>query len=161
MVTKFLLISGFFALCASGAGATSFTDHSEAGLKVADAAQLEAARTRDADALDAMMSPEFLVNGPEGEIWDRRKTVDLWRSRGIGHDHFERTIERATISGDVGIVMGREIVQPSTDSLAGQRRHDGGKAVNRRFTNVWLWKNGSWHFHARHANERASVTSEK
>jgi len=53
----------------------------------------------------------------------------------------------------VSVVAGREIVQPDQDSVAGKRRHDGGKQVGRRFTNVYLWKDGRWQFLARHANE--------
>lgn len=128
----------------------------EASLRLADAAQHRAARTRDADALDAMMHPRFQVNSPEGEIWSRDKTLMLWRNRGIGHDRFERFVESATLDGSVGVVAGREIVQPSSDSIAGQRRADGGQPVERRFTNVWLWKDGRWWFLARHANEKVT-----
>ncbi len=129
----------------------------EAGLRAADQAQHEAARTRNADALDAMMHPAFQVNSPEGEIWTRQRTLTLWRCRGIGHDRFDRSVEAVILDGDVGVVAGREIVQPSSDSLAGVRRADGGQSVERRFTNVWLWKDGRWWFFARHANERVSA----
>lgn len=125
----------------------------EAGLRAADDAQLKAARTRDADALDAMMHPAFIVNSPEGQIWPRRQVIEMWRNGGIGHDRFERTVEAVVIDGDVGVVAGREIVQPDPDSVAGKRRADGGKPVGRRFTNVYLWKDGRWWFLARHANE--------
>jgi len=128
----------------------------EASLRAADAAQLSAARDRDADALERMMHPAFTVNSPEGEMWPRAKVLALWRNRGIGHEHFERTVESVTLVKDIGIVAGREIVQPSPDSLAGQRRHDGGQPVMRRFTNVWLWDGGRWWFLARHANEMAA-----
>ena len=125
----------------------------EQSLRSADAAQLEAARTRDADALERMMHPAFVVNSPEGETWNRERTLALWRSRGIGHDSFDRVVESVTLEGTVGVVVGLEVVQPSADSVAGQRRADGGQAVERRFTNVWVWKDGRWQFFARHANE--------
>lgn len=125
----------------------------EASLRDADAAQLVAARNRDADALDRMIDRHFVVNSPEGEIWSRKKTIALWRNRGIGHDRFDRVVESATMAGDVGVVAGREIVQPSTDSLAGKRRADGGRPIARCFTNVWVWRDGRWWFFARHASE--------
>ncbi|WP_232495205.1 nuclear transport factor 2 family protein [Novosphingobium kaempferiae] len=128
----------------------------EGSLRQADAAQHQAARTRDADALDAMMHQAFAVNSPEGEIWSRERTLALWRNRGIGHDRFDRFVENVSLDGNVGVVAGREIVQPSTDSIAGKRRADGGQPVERRFTNVWLWKDGRWWFFARHANEKVA-----
>lgn len=128
--------------------------HDAEGLRKADLAQLAAARTRDADALAAMMHPSFVVNSPEGEMWSRERTVTLWRNRGIGHDRFERVVESVTLAGNTGVVAGRELVQPSTDSIAGKRRHDGGRPVQRRFTNIWVWQDGRWWFFARHANER-------
>lgn len=129
----------------------------EAGLRAADASQQTAARDRDADALDWMMHARFTVSSPEGEVWSRAKTLALWRSRGIGHDHFERTLESVVLVSNVGIVAGHETVQPSVDSVAGQRRHDGGQPVRRRFTNVWLWDRGRWWFLARHANEASAA----
>ena len=127
----------------------------EASLRAADQQQAEAARNRDAAALEAMMHAQFMVNSPEGEVWPREKVISMWRTRGIGHDRFDRTIEKIQITNDVGVVMGREIVQPSVDSVAGQRRSDGGKAVERRFTNIWVWQQDRWWFYARHANEKA------
>ncbi len=141
------------ALCACPAAAQD-----EASLRAADAEQHRAARTRDADALAAMMHPHFAVNSPEGEMWSREKTVALWRNRGIGHDRFDRVVETLILDGNVGVVAGREVVAPSPDSIAGQRRADGGKPVARRFTNVWLWKGGRWWFLARHANERPGAS---
>lgn len=143
------IISILVASAAAAAG-------DEASLRTADAAQHDAARTRNADALDAMMAPEFIVNSPEGEIWSREKTLALWRNRGIGHDRFDRVVESVTMAGDVGVVAGRELVAPSPDSIAGQRRHDGARPVGRRFTNIWLWRDGRWWFFARHANEIAA-----
>jgi hypothetical protein len=150
-----------FCVMFSAAGASAQEPRQdEAGLRAADAAQLAAARTRDADALERMMHSAFTVNAPEGEVWPREKVLTLWRNRGIGHDHFERTVESITLVKDIGIVAGREIVQPSPDSLAGQRRHDGGQRVTRRFTNVWLWDSGRWWFLARHANEMTEKKQE-
>ena len=149
-----VLVAGaltFGAIATATAAAPVLPD--EASLRAADNAQLLAARTRDADALEQMMHPVFIVNSPEGEVWPGTKVLAMWRNRGIGHDHFERFVESVTLENNVGTVAGREIVQPSADSVAGKRRHDGGVPVTRRFTNVWLWEDGRWRFFARHANE--------
>jgi hypothetical protein len=137
--------------------ATPAAAQEEASLRRADAEQHRAARTRDADALETMMHPAFQVNSPEGEMWSRERTLTLWRNRGIGHDRFDRFPESVTLDGHVGVVAGREIVQPSVDSIAGSRRPDAGTPVQRRFTNVWLWKNDRWWFLARHANEKVAA----
>lgn len=148
------LWAGFTLAFLLGAPALAQRGPDEAGLRAADAAQLAAAQSRDADALAAMMHPALTVNSPEGELWPREKVLAMWRNRGIGHDRFERTPESVTLVRDVGVVQGREIVQPSVDSVAGQRRRDGGTPVVRRFTNVWLWDQGRWRLLARHANEQ-------
>jgi len=131
----------------------------EAGLRAADEAQRQAALSRDADALLAMTLSGFMVNGPEGDIVTRERMVGRFRNREVGHDSFSRTVEKISITGNVGIVMGSESVTPSPDSLAGQRRANGGKPVYRRFTNVWLWQDNSWKWLMRHANERPDTSS--
>lgn len=145
------LFAPFLLLLAAAMPAAAQDD---ASLRQADAAQHRAARTRDAGALDRLMHPAFQVNSPEGEMWSRERTLALWRNRGIGHDQFDRFVESVLLDGQVGVVAGREIVRPSADSIAGKRRADGARPVERRFTNVWLWKDGRWWFFARHANER-------
>jgi ketosteroid isomerase-like protein len=141
-------------LVALMATAGSAQQPNEASLRAADAAQLAAARERDVNALAGMMHPAFTVNSPEGEVWPRERVLAMWRARGIGHDRFERLAESVTVVREVGVVKGREIVQPSADSVAGQRRADGGQSVQRRFTNVWIWEGDRWSFLTRHANEQ-------
>src|SRR5687767_7721106 len=114
----------FCVLLAANVGASA-AEQTETGLRAADNAQLLAARIRDAAALESMMHPKFAVSSPEGEMWSRQKVLAMWRDRGIGHDRFERTVENVILVKSVGVVSGHELVQPSTDSVAGQRRHDG------------------------------------
>ncbi|MFN8461672.1 MAG: hypothetical protein U0X93_07890 [Anaerolineales bacterium] len=68
----------------------------------------------------------------------------------IGNDHFEREIEGIAITGNVGIVMGREVVHPTAASELGIRHGD--KLLKRRFTNVFLFEDGKWRFLARQAS---------
>ena len=125
----------------------------EAGLRAADEAQRKAAVGRDVEALAAMTLPDFHVNSPEGDVGTRERMLGRFSKRQVGHDAFNRIVESATITGNVGVVMGREVVIPSADSIAGQRRHAPSAPVLRRFTNVWLWQAGAWKWLARHANE--------
>lgn len=144
-----------FALPAFAAGSD------EASLRVADEAQRQAALARDADALLAMTLPTFLVNSPEGDVGTRDRMIGRFRNRQVGHDSFDRVVDKISITGNVGVVMGSETVRPSADSLAGQRRADGGKSVQRRFSNVWLWQDGKWNWLMRHANERRETTTDR
>jgi ketosteroid isomerase-like protein len=128
------------------------TAQDEASLRAADLAQLQAARAGDADAIEAMtLVDQFVINNPLGETGTGERMVARFRSGEIAHEQFERLIERLSITGDVGVVMGREIVQPSPSSLEGGGIERG--TVLRRFTNVWLWRDGGWRWLARHANE--------
>ena len=57
---------------------------------------------------------------------------------------------RARLTGDIGVVMGREVVFPSAASE--QSRMYGQKTLSRRYTNVYLREAGIWRHIARHAN---------
>lgn len=124
----------------------------EAGLRAADAAQLEAARTGDADAIAAMTLPGFIINNPLGETGSGERMIRRFRSGEIALERLTRVVERLSITGDVGVVMGREVVQHDPASLEGRGRRRG--PLLRRFTHVWLWRDGRWGWLARHASER-------
>ena len=79
----------------------------------------------------------------------KSQVVQMLSHGAMASDTFDRTIEGLQITGDVGIVMGRETVTPAKASeLAGLY---GRSALQRRFTNVYLFKDGRWRFLARQA----------
>lgn len=127
----------------------------EAGLRAADAAQLEAVRVSDQGAIAAMTHPAFRLFAPEGYVGTRDRLLARFREREAGYDRFERSVEAAVVTADVGVVMGRERVQPAADT-ATARRVGAGRPVARRFTNIYLWERGRWRWLARHANEEAA-----
>ena len=55
---------------------------------------------------------------------------------------------RASNYGDTGIVIGSETVVPTPDAA----RPDAGKTVHRRFTEVWLRRDGKWQKVVRHVS---------
>jgi hypothetical protein len=67
----------------------------------------------------------------------------------MASDRFERTIEATAITGNIGVVMGSEIVRPGAGSELAQTF--GGRELKRRFTNVFIFEGGAWHFLARQA----------
>lgn len=68
----------------------------------------------------------------------------------IRNEVFERTPEDVVITGDVGVVMGHEVVFPG--AVSEQARMYGRKTLNRRYTNIYIRSSGGWQHLARHAN---------
>jgi hypothetical protein len=89
------------------------------------------------------------INGPLNRVLHKDVLVDMLAHGKMGSDFFERVIEDLAITGNVGIVMGREVVHPTPTSELGTRHGD--KVLNRRFTNVFLFEDGKWRFLARQA----------
>jgi hypothetical protein len=68
----------------------------------------------------------------------------------MASDRFERTIEGTAITGNIGIVMGSEIVRPGAGSELAETF--GTRDLKRRFTNVFIFEGGAWRFLARQAS---------
>lgn len=103
----------------------------------------------DAQAQQAFMHPNYMINGPSNRVLHKDVLVDMLARGKMGSDLFERVIEDLAITGNVGIVMGREVVHPTPTSELGMRHGD--KVLNRRFTNIFLFETGKWRFLARQA----------
>ena len=122
---------------------------SEASLRAADAEQMRIIVDSDAKAQQRFMHPNFIINGPSNKILRKDVLVTMLAEGRMGSEDFERTIEGLAITGNVGVVMGREVVRPTASSQLGTLH--GGKVLNRRFTNVFLFEDGEWRFLARQA----------
>jgi hypothetical protein len=124
-------------------------DTSESSLRAADAEQMRIIVQADAEAQRAFMHPNYRINAPSNRVLHKDVIVDMLAQGKMGNDFFERVIEDLAITGNVGIVMGREVVHPTPTSELGMRRGD--KVLNRRFTNGFLFEEGKWRFLARQA----------
>jgi Domain of unknown function (DUF4440) len=103
----------------------------------------------DTNTLKWVWAPEFLVNNPRNEITGNRDSVLLTQKAGIiDYTVFERVIERMQFQKDIVITMGHEIFVSKND-IPGARA---GQIYKRRFTNIWMKKNGNWQQIARHAS---------
>jgi hypothetical protein len=103
----------------------------------------------DTNTLKRVWAPEFLVNNPRNEITGNRDSVLLTQKAGIiDYTVFERVIERMQFQKDIVITMGHEIFVSKND-IPGARA---GQIYKRRFTNIWMKKNGNWQQIARHAS---------
>jgi hypothetical protein len=81
------------------------------------------------------------------QIVRRDQLIKLLSGGQISSEAIERTIEATAITGNVGIVMGRETQKPKPTSELG--RVHGEKTLERRFTNVFILEDGNWRLLAR------------
>jgi hypothetical protein len=116
----------------------------------ADAKQRLAVASVDVKAIGEISDPHLRVNAPSNRILTRDDLMRMVASGEIRNEVFERTPEDVVITGDVGVVMGHEVVFPGTASE--QARMYGRKTLNRRYTNVYIRSGGTWRHLARHAN---------
>jgi hypothetical protein len=142
MVKRLLCVSLLWTCvgCAALAQQGRSRSPEEQGLLAADARQLSAVAAADASAIDNILHPNLRVNAPNGRVVTKQDFVQAAGSGQIRNEIAERIPESAMITGDIGVVMGRET------GLSGAT------PVNRRYTNVYLRENGAWRLLARHAN---------
>jgi hypothetical protein len=122
----------------------------ETAVLAADARQRAVVADIDLEGIAAIAHPNLRVNAPNNRILTREDLIAMVRSGAIRNEAFERTPEMVVITGDVGVVMGREVVYPGAASEQAQMY--GRKTLNRRYTNVYLREGGVWRHLARHAN---------
>lgn len=132
-------------------GALRFDQKSDTGSDEAQIRSLEAEETAallrsDARKLDELWDDSLVVNSPLNSITRKADVLARIRERSIAYDSFVREIESVIVSGDTAIVMGSEHGTPAKTHVLGSRR------LNRRFTNVWVRKNGTWKEIARQAS---------
>ena len=127
----------------------SFAPPALAVVRAADAEQMRIIVQGDAKAQQAFMHPNYIINGPSNTVRRKPILVEMLTHGKMGSDRFERVIEGIAITGDVGIVMGREVVHPLPDSQLGTLH--GNRLLHRRFTNVFVFQEGRWRFLARQA----------
>lgn len=122
---------------------------SEASLRAADAEQMRIIVQEDASAQQAFMHDNYIINGPANRVMRKDVLISMLSKGGMASERFEREIEGTAITGNVGVVMGRETVTPASGSQLGKLH--GRATLHRRFTNVFLFENGKWRFLARQA----------
>jgi len=116
----------------------------EQKIRLLEQAEVDALLRNDLTAMAKLWAEDYTVNNPRNEVVKAsegpiRAGIRLYSS-------FVREIEKVLFRGKIVIVMGRETVVPKGDAP------DAGQTINRRFTNIWMKKNGKWLLTARHAN---------
>ena len=115
----------------------------EKEIRELDKAESEAVLKHDTTALEGLWADDFTVNTPYNGIGTRKRgdRINLYYSK------FGRKIEKLIIYNDSFVVtMGNEVVNRKAPmTLAGQ-------TLTRRYTHMWMKRNGKWQLAARHAN---------
>ncbi len=114
----------------------------EQEIRKLDLAHADAILRGDLAALDKLWTKDFKVNNPFNEI----DKADRIRTGAVTYSSFIREPESIQVQENTVIVMGRETVVPKGNSP------DAGKTINRRYTNIWMKREGKWRLIARHAS---------
>ncbi|WP_394840701.1 nuclear transport factor 2 family protein [Pendulispora brunnea] len=107
-----------------------------------DLAHAQAILRGDQAALSKFWGDDFLINNQ----WNKVDHGDHIKKGTVTYSSFERTIEASKAYGNTVIVMGHETVVPKGTSP------DAGKTIHRRYTDIWVKRDGAWQLVARHAN---------
>ncbi len=114
----------------------------EQEIRKLDLAHADAVLRGDLAAMDKIWTADFKVNNPFNEV----DKADRIRTGAVTYSSFERVAETVLVHKNTVIVMGRETVVPKGNSP------DAGKTINRRYTNIYMKREGKWRLIARHAS---------
>jgi ketosteroid isomerase-like protein len=121
----------------------------EAEIRALEQTGTKAILNGDINTLKQIWAPEFLVNTPRNEVTGTRDSILLIQKAGmIDYSTYEKVIERMQFQKDIVITMGHETIVARNDTPAARA----GQTYKRRFTNIWMNKNGKWQLIARHAS---------
>lgn len=108
--------------------------------------QREAFLKKDTSVLLKLFAPGFVVTTPTNKITTLGELRDLIRKGEVDMEAFERVTERVTLTNNIAIAMGYEIVRPTG------KMPNAGKTVKRRYTNIWMKTSTSWQLVARQSS---------
>ncbi|MFZ1683660.1 MAG: nuclear transport factor 2 family protein [Candidatus Zixiibacteriota bacterium] len=116
-------------------------------IKKLDLAHADAILKGDSTALDSLMDDDITVNHPTNRIVkEKKELLDLIRKGVIRYTSFKRFPETFLYFNDIVVVMGSETVVPAKGAP------NEGVTLQRRYTNVWMKRDGTWRLTVRHAN---------
>jgi len=147
---KLILLATAIAIFATGlvSGQSAKQNNAlEQEIRKLDMAEADAVLRGDLPALEKLWAEDFTVNNPGNEISKGRKEiVRLVRAGIIKYSSFVREAESVLLHRNTVIVMGLETVKPIGNAPGA------GQILRRRYTNIWMKRNGRWLLTARHAN---------
>lgn len=144
MKKAFLLIFCFAVVNCLSLNAQSETERKATEMEVRKLDSLHGAAVLSGNVkeMDKYWTEDFMVTNPFNEI-DR---ADRVRTGAMTYASFQRICEAVKLHDNTAILMGKEMVVPKGNSP------EAGKTINRRYTNIWMKRNGEWRLVARHAS---------
>lgn len=119
----------------------------EGEIRKIDRAEADAILRNDAAAAEAFYADDIVVNNPRNTITNGKPALmALIRAGNIHYSSFVREIETIAFQGETAIVMGKETVKPDGNAPGA------GRAIQRRYTNIWMKRDSKWLLIARHAS---------
>jgi ketosteroid isomerase-like protein len=111
-----------------------------------DRAEAAAVLVTDVPAIEMLWADDFTVNAPNNKVLrGKPDAIKLVRDGILDYSSFIRDVEAVLIHGDTVILMGLETVK------AKGKAPFAGQTVRRRFTNIWMKREGQWQLTARQA----------
>ena len=104
---------------------------------------------QDTIAMQKFYPDDMVITNPFGQMIDKKTMIKRVKDGVIKYSEFEKIIEHFTMPDDkTAIVVGKENVTPTKDA----NRNDAGKHHERRFTEVWVYRQANWLRIIRHAS---------
>lgn len=104
---------------------------------------------QDTMAMQKFYPDDMIITNPFGQMIDKATMIQRVKDGIIKYNEFVKIIEHFTMPNDkTAIVAGKEKVTPTKDA----NRADAGKPHERRFTEVWVYRQGNWLRLIRHAS---------
>lgn len=146
-MTKHILFIAFSILSLSIYAQTNSKTETE--IRALEEIGVKAILAGDTNTLKQLWAPEYLVNTPRNVVTETRDSIFLIQKAGvIDYSTYEKVIERMQFQKNIVITMGHETIVSKNDTRAAKA----GQIYKRRFTNIWMKKNGKWQQIARHAS---------
>lgn len=124
------------------------SNHAEAEIRRLEAEQIEYLMNGRVADMKKNWATDYTVNNPFNVVQDA--STGPIQSGVLTYSKFERNIEKILLHDSVIVVMGSELVIPKSAPKGSS--HDTNQPINRRFTNIWMRKEGKWLMIARHAS---------
>jgi hypothetical protein len=122
------------------------TNQVETEIRKLEAKEVQALLKQDTVTLKRLWATDYMVNAPFNRIVLGHQ-LDSVKADTRRYSLFKREVEQVLVKKNVAISMGNETIE-----FIGNNS-EAGKVTKRRYTNIWLKKNGVWKLNARHANK--------